>query len=395
MDRDRGLEISDPGSAWAQRSAPLQATLAAAQAIAPLAGVTRVADIGGLDNLGLEVAAVIRPNSRSLSLTSGKGLSFDEACVSGLMEALELYHAETFQRWIPLGELPADLEMADIDHLPRTAASRFPRANVFRVTIGTDLVTSTPVAVPFDLVHADFRTLSEPSKSGFPVSSNGLGGGNCREEAIFQGLCEVIEGDAVALLRAKGENAYDRIAWPTVEDEIVVRLYEACLRRDVDAFAWNITTEIGVPAYYCRLLERASRSPAVAIATDGAGCHPIPAVALRRALMEAMQTRVLLISGARDDIRPGHYEETTPRPRGVERSFSRDCDRPVGPIGRSIDWIIAKLAQAGFDRAIVVDLGCHSQLLAFVRVIVPGLEGFPHSRGYRPGPRARSATITA
>ena len=48
----------------------------------------------GLDWVGIPVYQAARPNSRSLSVSQGKGLTPTQAKVSALMEALEGFHAE-------------------------------------------------------------------------------------------------------------------------------------------------------------------------------------------------------------------------------------------------------------------------------------------------------------
>src|SRR5204862_1033387 len=58
------------------------------------AGITRLADVTGLDWIGVPVYQAIRPNSRTLSASQGKGLTPAQAKVSALMESLELFHAE-------------------------------------------------------------------------------------------------------------------------------------------------------------------------------------------------------------------------------------------------------------------------------------------------------------
>src|SRR5690349_14780816 len=40
-------------------------------------GITRIADVTGLDYLGLPVFMAVRPNARSLSVCQGKGLDHD------------------------------------------------------------------------------------------------------------------------------------------------------------------------------------------------------------------------------------------------------------------------------------------------------------------------------
>jgi hypothetical protein len=46
-------------------------------------GITRVADITGLDTIGIPVIAVCRPNSRSVVVSLGKGLDVISARASG------------------------------------------------------------------------------------------------------------------------------------------------------------------------------------------------------------------------------------------------------------------------------------------------------------------------
>ncbi|MHB8529334.1 MAG: hypothetical protein ACYC8V_07475, partial [Caulobacteraceae bacterium] len=60
-------------------------------------GVTRLADITGLDFIGVPVFQAIRPWSRALSAHQGKGLSAEAARIGALMEAVESDHAEAFQ----------------------------------------------------------------------------------------------------------------------------------------------------------------------------------------------------------------------------------------------------------------------------------------------------------
>src|SRR5690242_4196641 len=60
----------------------------------PVMGITRIANVTGLDSIGIPVVSVYRPNARSLSVFQGKGLDLIAAKTSGLMEAIEAYHAE-------------------------------------------------------------------------------------------------------------------------------------------------------------------------------------------------------------------------------------------------------------------------------------------------------------
>src|SRR5579872_3052930 len=57
-------------------------------------GITRVANITGLDCLGVPVAISIRPNSKHLAVSQGKGLTLELAMASAIMESAEGYHVE-------------------------------------------------------------------------------------------------------------------------------------------------------------------------------------------------------------------------------------------------------------------------------------------------------------
>ena len=67
-------------------------------------GITRVANITGLDRIGIPVTLAIRPNSRSVAVSQGKGRTLDDAKASALMEAIEIWHAENFSAPVYYGK---------------------------------------------------------------------------------------------------------------------------------------------------------------------------------------------------------------------------------------------------------------------------------------------------
>ena len=76
------------------RTIPPAETLARVQPLMARMGITQLGNITGLDRIGIPVAIVVRPNSRSVSVSQGKGLDLPQAMVSALMEACEGFHAE-------------------------------------------------------------------------------------------------------------------------------------------------------------------------------------------------------------------------------------------------------------------------------------------------------------
>ena len=110
------------------RIVPPDATLARVRPLLPAMGITRIANVTGLDRIGIPVVMVSRPNSRSLSLSQGKGLDLAAAKASGVMEAIEAYHAETITlplKFASFGELCYSHSMIDIGGLPFCAGSRW------------------------------------------------------------------------------------------------------------------------------------------------------------------------------------------------------------------------------------------------------------------------------
>src|SRR4029077_10358873 len=103
------------------RSQNVEVTLKHVLALAPVMGITRVANVTGLDSVGIPVVMVCRPNSRSLAVSQGKGIDLASARASGLMEAAELYHAETITfplRLCSYEEIRYTHRMVDVWQLP-------------------------------------------------------------------------------------------------------------------------------------------------------------------------------------------------------------------------------------------------------------------------------------
>src|SRR5580765_5231252 len=76
------------------RTCTPQETLARMRPLLPGMGITRIANVTGLDRTGIPVVMVSRPNARSVTVSQGKGVTLDAAKASGIMEALEVWHAE-------------------------------------------------------------------------------------------------------------------------------------------------------------------------------------------------------------------------------------------------------------------------------------------------------------
>src|ERR1051325_6080824 len=90
----RALEARTTLRDGPHRAASLEGTWARFAPAQRRAGITRIADLTGLDTLGIPVFTAIRPMGRSLSTQQGKGTTALAAKVSALMESLETWSAE-------------------------------------------------------------------------------------------------------------------------------------------------------------------------------------------------------------------------------------------------------------------------------------------------------------
>ena len=385
------------------RTVPPEQTIARLQPLLSTFGVTRVANLTGLDRSGIPVVMVCRPNARSSAVFHGKGIDIASAKASGLMEAIETWHAEHIQLPLRFGSF-ADLreshELAEVDGLPRTPADRFHTELPMLWIEGRDLIGNRPLWLPFECVHMN-ATVPEPPGSGcFEASTNGLASGNHFLEAASHALCEVIERDATSLWHRRASAMQDevRLDLSTVNDELCSAVLERLAAADLDVAVWDITTDIGVPAFQCLLIDRTGE---IGHLGQGAGCHPTREVALLRALTEAAQVRTTYIVGSREDIERTDYLPTTLDARG--RS-ARTLMRPVQPkrdfaaagcfvfedFETEVGWILGRLGLVGIREAIMVDLAQPGLDVSVVRAVIPGLEGSDHHSGYVPGARARA-----
>ena len=374
------------------------ATLASVLPLARHMGITRIAVLTGLDVLGIPVAAAVRPNSRSIAVHQGKGVTLSAAKASALMEAVETHHAETMAlplRLASSAELAPDA--ADPMLLPRCAGREAGDERLLWVE-AQDLMSGSRLWVPHELVSADF-TCPMPAGAGlFQATTNGLASGNHWLEAVLHGLYEAVERDAIALWRAASDAVQDRSAidLDSVDAPVSLSLLQAFRRAGVAMRVWDVTSDIRLPSFLCLAASDDGVEPEL-----GSGCHADADVALSRALAEAAQARLTRISGARDDFAAASYrpsaragrDEAARRWLGspASRAFraAPDCAGPT--LRHDLDEALKRLRAVGIRQAAWVDLTQPAFGIAVARVIIPGLEGpwTPPDGEYTPGPRAR------
>jgi ribosomal protein S12 methylthiotransferase accessory factor len=383
------------------RSVPPEETLERIRPCFPVAGITRLANITGLDRIGIPTTLAIRPNAWLLSNCSGKGFTLAAALASAAMEAIEFFHVEehpppsflaTYEQVARDHVCPAREDLPLVRHAP--LAERVP----YRWSLGWDLIHQEEVAVPTSMIELRRAQQHSVERFTFQASTNGLASGNDLLEALNAALFEVIERDAVTCHGVRQRLARVRspaVRLETIAHPLVLDLLERLRAAGMAIKLFDCTTDTGVPTYRALLFDTVDRNMGV---HAGDGAHLDPEIAIVRAITEAVQCRVVWIAGSRDDLW-----------RQDEANMKRDINDVLGRAALSAEerWVDARdretlstptfhgdaritlerLGRAGMSRVIVFDLSRPGFPVKVVKVIVPGLEGYD-AELYQPGRRA-------
>ncbi|ADZ91577.1 hypothetical protein GV054_11695 [Marinomonas mediterranea] len=367
-------------------------------------GITRLADVTGLDDIGVPVITACRPNAKAISVSQGKGVSVDAAKASAAMEAIETWHAENIDlptRFCSFNALKENHVVVDLDTLPKMDVKPF-NPDERRLWIeAQDLNREHSYYVPYDLAHCDF-TLPLPQGSGcFQLSTNGLASGNTVNEAASHALCELIERDAMTLwsFLSSEEQGKRKVDLSTITDPTIGGLLNKLEEADVAVSVWDATSDIGIATFVCTIINKTESQYRPLYSMSGSGTHVDKHVAIMRAITEAVQARLTLISGSRDDASIKIYE--TRQQMEYQRRIRKELmETPSFVDFNKIDsWIfdtieedlelqIAKLAAQGLPCPLFIDLTKTEFDIPVVKVISPGLEGIHDVPGYKFGKRA-------
>ncbi len=323
---------------------------------------------------------------------AGKGTSPDQAKTSALCEAIErfsgVYQGDEAVIRGSMDELSLDtIHLNDLQNFSKT---QFDNRNIIN---GKTRDKRQWVPLPFDskaiidwtpawsfnqnrtrYIPLPYCYAETPPESGTVYGSqnpNGAAAGNCVEEALLQGILELIERDAVAIWW------YNKLSRPEIDIASFEDGYFNSLTADYARMGWHLwvldlTHDLGIPA--CTAIARHTKDNRFTI---GFGCHLDGHLAVQRALTEVNQ----LFDPSGNLQAPwdmsGLLNDDFLFPS--KKSYSIQAEilpRMGGPDLRAdIDTCIKSLSEAGMELLAVnktrPDIG-----LSVVHVIVPGLRHF-------------------
>jgi len=344
-------------------------------------GITRLGSITELDRIGIPVAQVVRPLSRSVSVNQGKGLTHGQAAISALMESLEGWSSE---------RIPTErVELADFRSMNGQGywshlADDGKRNETLAWIKGWDLFSSRAVPVPLALVDTAY-TIPSPHPAWLPRNTTGLAAGTSWRGAIEHACFEALERHA-RCAAMKIPHFFDRYQLDSrsvlagAAGEIVGRLLSAGCSVGI----WSIPTEHGLPVYWCHVMESDQQAPLAPWPAEGFGCDRTHDRALAKALLEACQSRLGIISAAREDMAGHIYRYQDARElsawrrrlaiRGLPYPAPEAADLNTDPSPLPVE----ALRRAGAEAVIVVVLFSDETIpLHVVRVVTPPLETDP------------------
>jgi ribosomal protein S12 methylthiotransferase accessory factor len=307
-----------------------------------------------------------------------------------MMESAENWHAEHIESPTQVESywrLSERAHVIDIFEIPLRAGATL-RPEVPMVWIeGYDLLSRQMIWMPYECVTMN-TVVKFALTLTFYTSSNGLASGNHILEAINHALFEVIERDSHAewLDRSEAVRRTTKVDPSSITDPECQTMLHCFESAGLSVAIWDITSaEFEIPVYLAQVVGQDEGPTWRRVGLcSGRGCHLSPVVALSRALSEAAQSRLTIISGSRDDNLPETYENQIREslfekwkrqyfdPLSVLR-FGERTDRSTDSLESDLDEILFALRRKHITQAAVVDLSQSGIGIPVVKVVVPGL----------------------
>jgi ribosomal protein S12 methylthiotransferase accessory factor len=334
-------------------------------------GITRIADVTGLDTLGIPVAMAVRPLAKMLSVSQGKGQSYLLAKVSAVMESIEFWHAEyaypaVTHRQVPAAHFDLTYDLDEVTSTPSLLSDATPLDWVD----GIGMVDGRTIPVPIDLVCFTAPHQESWKPAGLWPSSNGLASGNCLPEAALHALYEVIERDAISQQSIQNATYVDL---DSIENTACAEMVQRILGAGATLLLSRLPNRFGVPCFGAEVW-----SPDFPVTTLGWGAHLAADVAVSRAITEAAQSRLTAITGSRDDLPPvynyakhGPNEPPTPPSELVPwAECAAAVHEPFADLTEELTWLCGTVHTGLGTEPLLVDLSTREDF-SVVKVIVP------------------------
>ncbi|NKQ39232.1 MAG: YcaO-related McrA-glycine thioamidation protein [Methanosarcinales archaeon] len=353
-------------------------------------GITRIANITHLDRIGIPVFSTIRPIAMkgAISIYSGKGITESHARISAIMEGFERAYAEpnglqTKDKFIDSYEKIQESHNT-INPIHLTLPGKLINNTNIEWTEGWDLLNKESVFVPSNAVYHPYD--SEQSSKLFRSNTNGLAAGNTIEEAILHGLLEVVERDALSIAEFNRNSGKEIIL--DNENSINFTLFNKFKNADIELRLWLLSHDTDITTVVASTDDLKLKDPALLVM--GAGSHLNPEIAIRRAITEVAQSRLVQIHGTREDTDREKFVRTVGHERmkrlnkiwykqgeTIQSSKLKDisCNMPF----KNIETVLNQIKHIS-KNVVVINLSKENIGTFVVRLIIPGFEVYTVDR---------------
>ncbi len=349
-------------------------------------GITRIANITGLDNLGIPVVTCIRPNAKHLSVSQGKGITKTLAEISAIMESIECYHMENPEDPVMHGsyiDLKSSYRLVDIHTLTQLShccvhhgLASYP----LEWAACVELNSGVSHYIPYVLTCLD-STRPHPAYNFFRASTNGIAAGNTRDEALCHSLCEIIERDALYKWKKSpiDDRQMTRLINHSIDDDVINQLLFNIHESDLEVKIWDVTSNLKIPTFHCTIdnknVFRGQRF------FSGTGTHLSKSIALLRAITEAIQARLTLISGNRDDVFHDYYFRQSMgnmshnNTEDVSVKLYQHCInlKLNQSFEQDINQLSKNIYDAGYPSIFIIDHTQKELAIPVVQTVIPGM----------------------
>lgn len=373
--QDGGFRIEPPAASYARTAHLVSDVLGPVTHLHPMPGVPDENPL--VWSSGYRVRPTVFDDAESFyRRCAGKGQSSEQARMSALAECVEryagIYRGDEATIDASYAQVADAALHPDALHLfsdqqrrnPGLAPPSLPPSQRILWTPAWSLTSSARRYLPLAYCYSEVP--AERGATFCRPSSNGSAAGNCLEEAILQGLFELVERDAVAIWW------YCRLRRPSVIIPGDGEASFASERSALSRLGWSmwtldLTHDLGIPVVVAVGVQKSEDRLAL-----GFGCHSLPTLALRRAVSELHQ----VVLPERPVRTPWHGmaasqmafllpDHDAPRQVPMEQPVRPDLREHI----RALD---ERLRNCGLDLW-VVDKSRADLNLRVAQVIVPGL----------------------
>lgn len=328
--------------------------------------------------------------SDSFVIHGGKGYTEYQAACSAIGEAVERYNAIYRNSDVTYSFTYKELKSKGYDALnPKDMALSNLEENLYKSNIKLDWVKTKQldnnriVWVPANYIYFPYIPV-DSDKDVFIQDTTGLATGLTFEEAILQGIQEVIERDAYSIYYRWQLDAYD-INLQEIKNSQIQHLINYLKKKRISVFLKLLKTDIDTYVVHSVLEDKQKKFP---IYTHGSGAALNIDIAIMRAITESIQLRESqskILKNVSDFSEKSEYDSYVDWGKGNKEkvgnlirkwknvNYSQLINKSSGDILSDIDHLTSNLKKKGY-KVLIANLSRTDTNLKTVRVLIPGFQ---------------------